>query len=317
MPLLGEVTSSTNDDVRSYLMKLIGSSSRFLATTKCPASIAAQIPWAAVPWDKVPWEQIQNEFGSQTSEFWTMLRRVGAPSKPSPATVSVIPLRPEIKDGALGSVPEYQIGELLVRRGTTPSFVETDWSSPDYQNVDWTSIPWGSIFWSVFSDGQVRECASANPGRLKDLWNCRECFEGHGQDKFKQYLCTPTLDPCLCETIKTPAVPVRKPEVAPKTEVPSAPSVSPNWTCTPFPNCLSKPENWPTNLAAPCTPFPGCVPSWITSQGGTPPKQPPSTPSEQAKQPSSESSSINYWLVAGAALTAFVTGLVTLSAARS
>lgn len=351
VPPVTSITTITSKEVVDYILALIASAVRFLEAGGT-TSAAVQVPWAAVPWGQVPWNAIAQEFPGAESEFWSFFRRATAPPvqfSPAPVGGADFVNIPgfSVKPGAggqeppqwpdmspsspasggqayypfdprrnAGSQPAPQGGQnlrpprantgVLEAGGTPINLAQADWAG-EYTNVNWTEVPWGSIFWSAFTDGEVVKCSASNPGRLRVMWDCAECFENQGVDYFKAVLCDITANPCACKVTPQPGTPGTG---TPGTGTP--PTAMPNWTCTPFPDCLSQPGNWPQGLAKPCPPpgaaFPACVPEWIRSQGGQVPGQQPEKPKPD---------NTVWWVLGGGAALFFVIGVVAVTAARS
>jgi len=331
MPPITELVPAMGKAVIDYVLALVASAVRFLESGGTPA-VAVQVPWGAVPWDQVPWMQIAEEFPGRQEDFWQFLRKATAPpvqfspapgarptppasapqwpSTPSqPAAQPFYPFDPRRNSAASPGAnmpkdelrPQAKAATGALSQGGSPiAFATANWG--DYTNVAWTEVPWGSIFWSFFSDPDVYKCATANPGRLRQMYDCSDCYEGAGVEHFKQVLCDLNMDPCACRPLPPPPKP-------PGGEVPPTPTTPlPNWSCTPFPECLAQPGNWPEGLAKPCTPFPACVPDWIKSQGGQVPGQPP---------PEKKPDNTFWWLLGGGAVLTLIVGTIAVTAARS
>ncbi len=264
--------------IRDTLGRVIKVAVRFLEQSGCPSEVALVIPWRSVPWARVPWDAVAKQFPDDLSyaDFWAFYARVRAPLGLSGAE--------GLQVARSGSVPPPQ------------PFLSLQWA--DFKRVKWSLVPWESIAWSSFLDGQVAECASTRPGRLRELYACRQCFEGQGYERFAQYLCG-QLDPCDCLA----GSPQQTPQLPPGGR-PPGPEV-PNFSCTPFPQCLSEPGNWPASVPQPCTPFPECVPEWLKGEGG---KTPGQEPKEEGVHPG--------WYVAGIGAAVVVAGAIVWAATR-
>lgn len=296
---------------RDYVQKMVASAAQFVLATRAAGSvpqIAQSIPWADVPWRYVPWAAIAAQFPTDQAQFWAFMQKVPKPPLYSGAQVAP---RQAVSQGVLAA-GELQFspvaipgGGMFINKGA-PDFANVDWTSAPYSEIAWSEVPWGSFAWEVFKDPELRACATANPGRLREIWSCSDCFEGKGVDFFKKALCDLQVDPCYCRNIETP--PKLPPDqTQPGTGTGTTPSPVPNWNCTPWPQCLAEPGNWPANVPQPCTPFPACIPQWAKDHNIP---LPPSA--EQPKE--EEKDNTVWWIVGGTVVAVAVVAAVAIAA---
>lgn len=213
-------------------------------------------------------------------------------------------LTPPAAESVSDAVRRERPLDMLGAGGASPlNLAQTNWS--DFTQVNWQDVPWGSVFWSFFSDPQVMKCAYANPGRLRAMYDCSDCYEGGDAEYFKLVLCDLSIDPCACH----PAPPGPEPPgPGPEPPGPTPGTEMPNWSCTPFPDCLAQPGNWPASVPKPCEVFPGCIPEWIKSQGGQVPGEP---------QPEKKTDNTLWWVIGGGVVLTLIVGTVAVAASRS
>lgn len=127
------------------------------------------------------------------------------------------------------------------------------------------------------------------PGGLPN-WACNPfpgcLLDANNWPQGVPHVCEP-FPGCVCDWMHQsfPAIPC-------PSDTPPAPGTTPppptgvNWGCTPFPQCLADPANWPQGVNYPCQPWPTCVPQYVAAlyrSGNQPGTEPP--PAEAEKPP--------------------------------